>query len=609
MVVSRLAAACFFLAGALNLCAQGTAISYQGRLSDGGAPANTNYDFRFAVFNAPTNGANVSVWVTNTDVPVSNGLFSVSLNFGAGVFNGTTDGSNDWMDVAVRASGATTFVPLTPRQPILPVPYALFATSASNVLGTLTSAQVTGFIPAGALSGTYSNGVSFGNSSNVFTGAFTGDGSALTNLNASNLASGTLADARLAADVALLDRAQTFSGANTFTAGNSFSGPNTFSGADTFTASNYFGGTGYYAGSNVFVNNGNSFYGSFFGNGLVGWIPVYGTATNAMRDAGYLPLNAGLTTITLPASGTLAVGDIVRVSGGGAGGWLVKENTGESIIGTFAAYRNSYVNVLPAGGGSYSQVAASADGLCLYAVSSSGFTGVYASYDGGRTWSQVGANYVSGYTSSVACSANGKIIYAEPAAGGTVQVSSDGGVTWANTSYSATGTFISCTADGSKAFTSNYACSGNGTYLARLASGAISISSNGGSTFNPIAVAPAASLSCLAASSDCTRLVAGVSNGLLYASANGGASWTTLTTTNQAWAGLCMSADGSKIIGSVAKNGGVPGGVFVTYVIPQPNTSNANSTLCGSQGSAVELQYIGGGQFVPASSTGLIWSN
>ncbi len=600
---------CVYLAGALGVRAQGTAISYQGRLYDGGMPANTNYDFRFAVFNAPTNGASVSPWVTNTTVPVSNGLFTVILNFGPGIFNGTTDGSNDWMDVSVRASGATTFVPLTPRQPILPVPYALFATSASNLLGTVSSAHITGFLTAGGLSGTYTNGISFGNVSNTFTGAFTGDGSQLTNLNASALAAGTVPDERLATDVPLLGKTQTFSGVNTFSGGTVLSGPNTFSGTGTFTASNYFGGTGYYAGSNVFINNGNSFYGSFFGNGLVGWIPVNGTATNAMRDAGYLTLNAGLTTVTLPTSASLSVGDIVRVSGGGAGGWLIKENAGQSITGNFAAYRNSYVSTLPVNGGSYSQVAASADGRCLYAVSSSGFTGVYASYDGGENWNQVGATYISGYNSSIACSADGKILYLEYASGGTVQKSIDGGNTWAASTYSATGVFISCTADGSKVFTSNYACSGNGNYLAKLASGAISISSNGGTTFNAIATSPASGVNCLAASSDCTRLVAGVNNGLLYASANGGASWTTLTTTNQVWAGLWMSPDGSKIIGAVAKSGSLNGGVFTTYVIPQPNTANVTSTLCGSQGSAVELQYLGGGQFVPASSTGLIWSN
>src|SRR5882757_2850482 len=39
-----------------NTLAQGTAFTYQGRLSDGGAPANGNYDLRFTIYNAATNG-------------------------------------------------------------------------------------------------------------------------------------------------------------------------------------------------------------------------------------------------------------------------------------------------------------------------------------------------------------------------------------------------------------------------------------------------------------------------------------------------------------------------------------------------------------------------
>ncbi|MFA5160913.1 MAG: hypothetical protein WC421_01595 [Elusimicrobiales bacterium] len=56
----------------------------------------------------------------------------------------------------------------------------------------------------------------------AFTGAvtaasFTGAGGALTSLNAANLASGTVADARLSANVPLLNANQTFTGVNTFT--------------------------------------------------------------------------------------------------------------------------------------------------------------------------------------------------------------------------------------------------------------------------------------------------------------------------------------------------------------------------------------------------------
>src|SRR5215469_6048889 len=88
-VVCWFAAVILFFAAALNLPAQGNSISYQGRLISSGAAANANYDLRFAVFDAPTNGNVISFTLTNFNVPVSNGLFSVSLDFGPGVFNGT----------------------------------------------------------------------------------------------------------------------------------------------------------------------------------------------------------------------------------------------------------------------------------------------------------------------------------------------------------------------------------------------------------------------------------------------------------------------------------------------------------------------------------------
>jgi hypothetical protein len=112
----------------------------------------------------------------------------------------------------------------------------------------------------------------------------------------------------------------------------------------------------------------------------------------------------------------------------------------------------------------------------------------------------------------------------------------------------------------------------------------------------------------LGVSSDCSRLVAGVSNGLLYASSNLGATWTTLTATNQVWIGAWMSADGSQFAAAARTVGGNGGGIDYCTVIPQANTICSN-TLSGSLGSAVELQYIGNNQFMPVGSTGLLWAN
>lgn len=75
---------------------------------------------------------------------------------------------------------------------------------------------VSGILPDGRLAGTYSGALNFNNPANTFAGTFGGDGSGLTSLNASSLTSGTVPDARLSADVARLSASQTFSGSNIF---------------------------------------------------------------------------------------------------------------------------------------------------------------------------------------------------------------------------------------------------------------------------------------------------------------------------------------------------------------------------------------------------------
>jgi hypothetical protein len=56
----------------------------------------------------------------------------------------------------------------------------------------------------------------------MIAGSFTGAGAAITNLNASSVASGTLSDSRLSSNVARLNTAQTFTGAKTFSTNVSF---------------------------------------------------------------------------------------------------------------------------------------------------------------------------------------------------------------------------------------------------------------------------------------------------------------------------------------------------------------------------------------------------
>lgn len=106
--------------------AQGTAFTYQGRLESAGAPANRFYDFSAQVYNRASAGEPgdtlVSGTLTFTAVPVSNGLFMLTLDFGAGPFNGEAR----WLSLAVRTNGSGAFTTLTPRQPITATPYAIW---------------------------------------------------------------------------------------------------------------------------------------------------------------------------------------------------------------------------------------------------------------------------------------------------------------------------------------------------------------------------------------------------------------------------------------------------------------------------------------------------
>ena len=174
----------FILAGPL-----GTAFTYQGRLTDGGNAATGIYDMRFAIYDALADGSAVGGPLTNAAVTVSNGLFAVTLDFGAGVF----DGNARWLEMGVATNGGGAFTALSPRQPLTPTPYAIFAGSASNLSGTLPDGRLSTNVPLLNGSQTFSGANSFSNAGN----AFTGSGAGLTGLNASSLASGTVPSARL----------------------------------------------------------------------------------------------------------------------------------------------------------------------------------------------------------------------------------------------------------------------------------------------------------------------------------------------------------------------------------------------------------------------------
>jgi hypothetical protein len=197
--------------------AQGTAFTYQGQLTAGGSPANGSYDLTFTLYASSNSSMVVAGPVNCPAVGITNGLFTTLVDFGPEVF---TNGANS-LELAVRATGAGAFTTLAPRQLLTSTPYAIVA---DGVSGLISASQITGSLPAGQLSGVIPAAqlpmtvVTNGASGVTLTGTFSGDGTGLTNLNASSLVgtlpagsvaasslTGTVADGQLSTNVALLN--------------------------------------------------------------------------------------------------------------------------------------------------------------------------------------------------------------------------------------------------------------------------------------------------------------------------------------------------------------------------------------------------------------------
>src|SRR5438132_10128449 len=126
---SLLAFSMLWLLTASSAHAQGSAFSYQGKLTDAGNPANGTYDLQLTLWDAASGGTQQPqpspVTVTRTAVLVTGGIFSVQLDFGANAF----PGADRFLEIGVRPSGGgSTFATLTPRQQITATPYAIRST-------------------------------------------------------------------------------------------------------------------------------------------------------------------------------------------------------------------------------------------------------------------------------------------------------------------------------------------------------------------------------------------------------------------------------------------------------------------------------------------------
>src|SRR5207249_1200806 len=128
---------------ATNTSAQTTAFTYQGRLTDGGTPANGNYDLQFVLWDSLSGGSQIGSMQTVSNVSVSAGIFTVTLDFGANAF----PGANRFLEISARLSGASSFTLLLPRQPITSTPYAV-RSGYATLADTATNATQLGGVGA-----------------------------------------------------------------------------------------------------------------------------------------------------------------------------------------------------------------------------------------------------------------------------------------------------------------------------------------------------------------------------------------------------------------------------------------------------------------------------
>jgi|GEM_PF-5436339 len=105
------------------LAQTGTTFTYQGSLLLNDEAVDDTCDFKFSLFDAATDGNPIGSTQTINSELVSDGLFSVDLDFGAGAFGGSVR----YLEIELRCTDDSSFSTLTPRQPVYAAPQAMYA--------------------------------------------------------------------------------------------------------------------------------------------------------------------------------------------------------------------------------------------------------------------------------------------------------------------------------------------------------------------------------------------------------------------------------------------------------------------------------------------------
>ena len=352
-----LLAALLCAAFTLEVGAQDSSFTYQGRLTDGGNPASGIYDLRFTIYDSSGGSGVIAGPLTNSPTSVSDGQFTVSLNFGAAAFNG----ANRWLEIQARTNGGGAFTPLTPRQPITATPYAL---TASKLSGTLPATQLTGTVPDSRLSGNVSLLGAGVDSAEIADGAIVNadisPSAAIADTKLATIATaGKVSDTALSANVALLNRSQTFTGTNLFA-------------------------------SVVGINSGNP-------QAQLEVVTDTNVAIRATRTATLDARPAVLATSDSTAPGAFAVqGVISSTAPGGLSAAIRGENkgTGSLGVGVYGSHAGNAYGVYgtSVGGSGVRGLSATSEGVHGNSTSGQGIVGLSASGNAGRFETSSSAN-------------------------------------------------------------------------------------------------------------------------------------------------------------------------------------------------------------------------
>jgi hypothetical protein len=137
--INFLAAILIFLC-ACSICAQTTAFTFQGKLTDLGNPASGSYQMQFKMFDALSGGTQIGGAIPDVGVTVTDGVFTTKLDFGVTAF----PGADRFLEIEVRRNSSEAYVTLSPRQQIASSPYSVKALSAVQADTALDSQKLGG---------------------------------------------------------------------------------------------------------------------------------------------------------------------------------------------------------------------------------------------------------------------------------------------------------------------------------------------------------------------------------------------------------------------------------------------------------------------------------